>query len=258
MNDPDYIERYARHIMLREIGGPGQKRLSESRVLIVGAGGLGGPAALYLAAAGVGHLRLVDDDRVSLSNLQRQILFSTSDVGRLKVESGVEHLAALNPGIELEGLALRFDAQSAGDLLQDIDLVLDGCDDFATRHLVNAACHRAGAPLVSGAIGRWDGQIGVFASGLTKGRPITDRQPCYQCFVPEIPPQAETCAAVGVVGALAGMVGAMMALEAVKVIAKAGEPLMGRLAIIDSLRGAMRTVSLTPDPSCPVCGEDKP
>ncbi len=254
MSDPSYVERYARHIMLREIGGPGQKRLAEARVLIVGAGGLGGPAALYLAAAGVGLLRLVDDDHVSLSNLQRQVLFASADVGRPKVEAGLERLAALNPHIRLEGLAQRFDAHSAGDLLRDIDVVLDGCDDFATRFVVNEACHRAARPLVSGAIGRWEAQVGVFASGCTKGRPTTERNPCYQCFVPAAPPQAPTCAAVGVVGALAGLAGSLMALEAVKLITAAGDPLIGRLAIIDGLSGEARTVRLAPDPDCPVCG----
>jgi molybdopterin-synthase adenylyltransferase len=237
------VERYARHLVLREIGGPGQQRLKAARVMIVGAGGLGAPAAVYLAAAGVGEIAIVDADTVALSNLQRQVLFTAADEGRAKVEAAAEHLAALNANVRVTPIARMLTQANAGELVQGFDLVLDGTDDFATRFAVNAACVAEGVTLVSGAIGRWTGQVGVFAG-----------RPCYQCLVPEIPPDAETCAAVGVVGALAGVIGAMMALEAVKLIAGAGEPLAGRLLVYDALAGESRTVRIGADPHCPVCG----
>jgi molybdopterin/thiamine biosynthesis adenylyltransferase len=237
------IERYARHLVLREIGGPGQQALRAARVLIVGAGGLGSPAALYLAAAGVGTLGLIDHDEAALSNLQRQVLYTGDDIGRPKVEAAKEHLARLNPHVTVEPMAGKITADNARAVIARFDLVLDGTDDFATRFAVNAACVAEGKTLVSGAIGRWTGQIGVYGG-----------QPCYRCLVPEIPPDAETCAAVGVVGALAGVIGSMMALEAVKLIAGAGAPLSGRLCIYDALSGEFRTVRIGADPECPVCG----
>jgi len=237
------IERYARHLVLREVGGPGQQRLKAASALIVGAGGLGSPAALYLAAAGIGTLILVDPDDVDLSNLQRQILYAEADLGQPKVEAAADRLAALNPHIFIAGAAEAFDAANADRLVEGVDLVLDGTDDFAVRYEVNAACVRHGKPLISGAIGRWTGQVGVFAG-----------QPCYRCLVPETPPDAETCVAVGVVGALPGVVGSMMALEAIKLITGAGEPLLGRLLIYDALSAETRTVRIGADPECPVCG----
>jgi molybdopterin/thiamine biosynthesis adenylyltransferase len=237
------VERYARHLVLREVGGPGQQALKAARVLIVGAGGLGAPAALYLAAAGVGSLGLVDADTVALSNLQRQVLYATADIGRPKLEAAAERLVALNPNIAVEPHRLMLDAANARDLVRGYDLVLDGTDDFATRFAINAACVAEGKTLVSGAIGRWTGQVGVF-----QGRP------CYHCLVPEIPPDAETCAVVGVIGALAGVVGSMMALEAVKLAAHAGEPLAGRLLVYDALAGESRTVRIGADPDCLICG----
>jgi molybdopterin/thiamine biosynthesis adenylyltransferase len=236
------VERYARHLVLREIGGPGQQRLKAARVLMVGMGGLGAPAALYLAAAGAGHIGLLDPDTVSLSNLQRQVIYRTADIGRAKVAAAGERLAALNPEIALDPLCERLTGANARDLVRGYDLVLDGGDNFETRFAVNAACVAEGKILVSGAIGRWSGQVGVFCG-----------QPCYQCLVPESPPDAETCSAVGVVGALAGVIGAMMALEAIKIIAGAGEPLSGRLLIYDALDGESRTVRIGVDPQCPVC-----
>ena len=191
--------------MLREIGGAGQQALKAARVAIVGAGGLGAPAALYLAAAGVGTLTLIDPDGVDVSNLQRQVLFETADVGVAKVEAAAARLTALNPHVAVLAMPVALTDANAADLLADHDLVLDGTDNFGARFAANAACVAAGVPLVSGAIGRWTGQVGVFAG-----------RPCYRCLVPEIPPEAETCAAVGVVGALAGVIGSMMALEAVK------------------------------------------
>lgn len=237
------VERYARHLVLREIGGPGQQRLKAARVLIVGAGGLGAPAALYLAAAGVGRIGLVDPDIVGLSNLQRQVLYRADDVEAVKVEVAAERLVALNPNVIVESIAEWLTEANAARLIAPYDLVLDGTDDFATRFAVNGACVALGKTLVSGAIGRWTGQVGVFAG-----------KPCYRCLVPEIPPDAETCSAVGVVGALAGVIGSMMALEAVKAIAGAGEPLIGRLLIFDGLAGEVRTVRIGADPACEVCG----
>ena len=239
----DEIERYARHLVLSEVGGPGQQRLKAARIGIVGMGGVGGPAALYLAAAGVGTLRLIDDDAVGLSNLQRQISFATADVGRAKVEAGAEALTAINPHVDIEPAAERLTGDNALRLIGGCDVVIDGTDDFAARFAVNAACVAAGVPLVSGALGRWNGQVGVFTG-----------RPCYRCLTPEAPPDAETCARVGVIGALAGVVGSMAALEAIKLITRAGEPLTGRLLIYDGLTGAARTVTVAADPACPVCG----
>lgn len=239
----DEIERYARHLVLSEVGGPGQQRLKAARVGLIGVGGVGAPAALYLAAAGVGALRLIDDDAVALSNLQRQIAFSTPDIGRPKVEAAAAALSALNPHVAVEGRADRLTGDNALTLIDGCDVVIDGTDDFETRFTVNAACLEAGVPLVSGALGRWSGQVGVF-----HGRP------CYRCMVPDSPPNAETCARVGVIGALAGVVGSMAALEAIKIVAGAGEPLSGRLLLYDGLAGAARTVRVAADPDCRDCG----
>lgn len=240
------VERYARHLVLREIGGPGQQRLKAASVLMVGAGGLGAPAALYLAAAGVGRIGLADPDTAALSNLQRQVIYTTADVGRGKVEAAAEHLRALNPEIVVETHPVAVTPESARAIVAGYDLVLDGTDDFATRFAVSDACLAEGKILVSGAIARWTGQIGVF--GVFGGKP------CYRCLVPEIPPDADTCVSVGVIGALGGVIGSMMALEAVKVITGAGEPLDGRLLIYDALAGETRTVRIGADPECPACG----
>jgi molybdopterin/thiamine biosynthesis adenylyltransferase len=237
------VERYARHLVLREVGGPGQQRLKAAKVLIVGLGGLGAPAALYLAAAGVGTLILADPDVVDRSNLQRQVIYAEADLGRPKVEAACEHLLALNPHVRIETRQVALAAENAKAFVAGVDLVLDGTDDFGVRFAVNAACVAHGTPFVSGAIGRWTGQVGVFHG-----------QPCYRCLVPEIPPDAETCQAVGVIGALAGVIGSMMALEAIKLIAGAGTPLDGRLMIYDALAAQTRTVRIGADPDCPVCG----
>jgi molybdopterin/thiamine biosynthesis adenylyltransferase len=186
---------------------------------------------------------IADPDVVDRSNLQRQIIYAEGDIGRAKAAAAADRLAALNPHVVVAGFEGAFDATTADDLVSGVDLVLDGTDDFGVRMCVNAACVRHGKTLVSGAIGRWTGQVGVF-----QGRP------CYQCLVPEIPPDAETCVAVGVVGALAGMIGSLMALEAVKLIVGAGEPLAGRLLIYDALAGETRTVRVGADPDCPICG----
>jgi molybdopterin-synthase adenylyltransferase len=251
---PEEVHRYARHIMLKEVGGPGQNKLKAAKVALVGVGGLGAPAALYLAAAGVGQLTLIDDDAVALSNLQRQVLFTTNGVASLKVAEAATALRALNPHVGVHQQLARLTPDNADRLLTGADLVLDGSDSFETRFAVNAACHRLGVRLVSGAVGRWDGQLGVFASGLTKGRPPEQRNPCYQCFVPQAPPDAETCAAVGIIGALPGVIGAAMALEAVKLITGAGDPLIGRLFLFDALHLEARTLRLSADPACAICG----
>lgn len=244
--DRDDLDRYARHILLKEIGGQGQKRLRAAKVALVGLGGLGAPAALYLAAAGIGTLRLIDDDAVALSNLQRQILFRTADIGRPKVEVGAEALAALNPGVALDLRRTRLKAENAHELLAGADLILDGCDDFATRFAVNDAARTLGLPLVSAAVGRWDGQVGIFNAGPDA--------PCYRCLVPEAPDAAEPCARQGIVGALTGVVGAFAALETIKLVAGAGRTLAGRLWIYDALAGESRTASLARDPACGTCG----
>jgi molybdopterin-synthase adenylyltransferase len=246
-------ERYARHILLKEVGGPGQQRLKAATIAIVGAGGLGAPAALYLAAAGAGRLRLIDHDAVSLSNLQRQVIYRSEDAGAPKVERAAAALAALNPHVEIEPRRERLTDDNARALLQGADLVLDGTDDFAVRFAVNAACHDLGLTLVSGAVGRWDGQVATFKSGPTKHLPQTQRLPCYRCLVPQTPPGAETCAQVGIVGALTGVIGSLMALEAIKEVAQAGESLAGRLFVFDGLRTEARTILLPRDPACPVC-----
>ena len=241
---PEEIDRYARHLVLREIGGAGQQSLKAARVLVVGMGGLGAPAALYLAAAGVGRLGLVDADVVSLSNLQRQVLYRTDQIGAPKIEAARDQLRALNPHVVLDLHPEPFTEDNGARLVRDYDLVLDGTDSFAVRFAVNAACLAEGKPLVSGAIGRWTGQVGLYC---------TPQGPCYRCLTPQIPPDAETCQAVGVVGALAGMVGSAMALEAVKRLAGVKPDLEGRLLILDCLAWQSRTVRMPRDPACPAC-----
>ncbi|MBL8542181.1 MAG: molybdopterin-synthase adenylyltransferase MoeB [Hyphomonadaceae bacterium] len=255
MFNADERERYARHILLKEIGGPGQQRLKAATAVLVGAGGLGAPAALYLAAAGVGRLRLIDHDTVALSNLQRQIIYNASDAGAPKVEQARAALHALNPNVVIETRRERLSDANASTLLDGANIVLDGTDDFSTRFAVNAACHALGVTLVSGAVGRWDGQLATFKSGATKQLPPQQRLPCYRCLVPDAPPDAETCAQVGIVGALTGVIGSMMALEAIKEITGAGESLAGRLFIFDGLNATARTIALKRDPSCAVCGD---
>ena len=195
---PVNVERHARHILLKEIGGAGQQRLSEAHITVIGVGGLGAPAALYLAAAGVGKLRLVDPDIVSLDNLQRQILYRTKDVGRPKIEAAHEALMALDPQIEVEGIQETAGAETLERLVSGTDLILDGCDSFKTRLAVNDAAIKARTPLISGAVGRWSGQIGVFAPHAGQDAA------CYRCLVPDIPPDEEPCSQVGIVGALTG------------------------------------------------------
>jgi adenylyltransferase/sulfurtransferase len=231
---PEEIERYARHIVLADVGGPGQQKLKAARVLIIGAGGLGSPALLYLAAAGVGTIGLVDDDEVSLSNLQRQVAHGTPDIGRLKVESASEAAARINPHVVVEAHAVRLNAQNARELLASYDLVLDGSDNFETRYLVADTCEVVGRPLISGWLGQFD-------AGLTTLRPHETgedgrRHPSYRCLFAEAPPPGSvpTCAEAGIIGALAGMVGSMMALEAVREITGFGQGLLRTLLLIDA------------------------
>ena len=242
----DQLERYARHILLREIGGAGQRKLLDASILVVGAGGLGAPALLYLAAAGVGRIGIVDDDAVSLSNLQRQILYRTDEVGTPKLAAAVRRLGALNPEVRIEPHGVRLTAANAAALIAPYALVLDGCDNFQTRFAVSDACVALGKPLVSAAIGEFDGQIAVF-------RPDGRTQPCYRCFVAEAPEGAASCTEQGVVGALAGVIGAWAALEAVKEIAGFGESLAGHLVLFDGLAAGSRKVKLRRDPACPCC-----
>lgn len=242
---PDYVKRYARHLVLKEIGGAGQQALLASKVAIVGAGGLGGPAGLYLAAAGVGHITIIDDDVVEASNLQRQVQFVTTDIGMEKATVMADTLDDLNPDVQTQGHIGRLTKRNAKELLKGHDIILDGVDDFQTRFAINDAALALGIPLVSGALGRFDGQVSAFRS---------DKQsPCYRCFVPQIPPDAETCSQVGVVGALAGVIGSMMALEVIKLITGAGDPLVGKVWLFDGLKAEARTVTLPQDPNCPAC-----
>ena len=243
---PEELIRYSRHLTLPEVGIAGQERIAAGRVLLIGAGGLGSPALAYLAAAGVGTIGIVDFDRVDLSNLQRQIIHGTAGLGKPKTRSAAERIQDLNPHVRVEEIAERITAANALELLSAWDLVVDGSDNFPTRYLINDACVLTGKPLVFGSIFRFDGQASVFAA---------PGGPCYRCLVPEAPPHAETCAQVGVVGALTGVIGSMMALEAIKELAGAGDSLAGRLLLYDGLRGESRTVTLARDPGCPVCGE---
>lgn len=242
------LDRYARHIVLREVGGAGQRRLKGARVLVVGAGGLGSPALMYLAAAGVGTIGVIDDDTVSNSNLQRQIVHADARIGMPKVFSAQQALAALNPFVTVRPYNRRLTEAEAPALFADYDMILDGSDNFATRFLVNAAAVAAGKPLISGAIAQWEGQLGLFdpARGA----------PCYACIFPEAPADglAPACAEAGVMGALPGVVGSMMAAEAIKEITGAGQSLRGRLLIYDALWGENRTVALKRRPGCAVCG----
>lgn len=244
---PSQIDRYARHLTLREIGGAGQNALLAARVAIVGAGGLGGPAGLYLAAAGVGRITLIDDDTVDVSNLQRQIQFASLDVGADKARVMGAHLETLNPDCQVNQIVERLTSENAKTLLKGHDVILDGTDSFATRFAINAASYDLRIQLVSGALGRFDLQLGVFNSG--------ELSPCYRCFVSAAPTDEENCATHGVLGAIAGMGGSMMAMEAIKLITGAGEPLDGRLYVFDALRMEGRTIGLARDPNCPCCGD---
>ena len=243
---PNQIERYARHLTLREIGGAGQNALLASNVAIIGAGGLGGPAGLYLAAAGIGHITLIDDDVIEASNLQRQIQYMPSDIGAPKASVMAGRLEALNPDCQVSLIQERLTSENGETILAGHDVILDGTDNFKSRFSINAISRKLGIPLISGALGRFDLQIGLFNTG--------ESSPCYRCFVSDMPAEEENCATHGVLGAIAGMGGSMMAMEAIKCITGAGQPLDGRLYIFDALRAQGRTVTLSRDPDCAVCG----
>jgi molybdopterin-synthase adenylyltransferase len=247
MLSDEELDRYQRHIVLKEVGGRGQAALKGATVAVVGAGGLGNPCLQYLAAAGVGQITIIDDDVVSASNLQRQVLFASADVGRPKVEVAAERLHGLNPHVVVEPLAVRLTAQTAQSLLSQQDVVADGCDNFRTRTIVNRACVALGIPLVSAAIGPFEGQLGVFAGHLADA-------PCYACYAgtPEDVP-GTSCADVGVLGAVAGLVGAAQALEVLRLITGFGESRIGRLWLYEGLGAEARSIRVRKDPKCPVC-----
>ncbi len=244
-------QRYARHILLREVGGQGQQKLMSARVLVVGAGGLGAPVIQYLAAAGVGTIGICDDDEVSLSNLQRQVIFKTGDIGRQKTVSAFEFIKDLNPEISAVLIPFRIDQTNARQLIKDFDLVVEGVDNFETRYALNAACIETRKTLVSAAVGRFEGQLTTYKPYAAPGE-----LPCYRCFVPEAPPRDAqvNCAEEGVLGAVTGVIGALAAMEVLKEILDLGEGLAGRVMLYDGLAGHFRTVALKADPACPDCG----
>ena len=243
----DELRRYGRHLVLDEVGTTGQRRLKNARVLLVGAGGLGSPAALYLAAAGVGTLGLVDFDTVDITNLQRQVIHGTSDVGRSKLDSASDRIRDLNPHVHVEYFDTALTSANALQIARDFDVIVDGTDNFPTRYLVNDTCVLLGKPNAFGSVLRFEGQASVFA---------TESGPCYRCLFREPPPPGlvPSCAEAGVLGVLPGIVGTIQATEAIKLILGAGEPLIGRLLLIDALSMQFRTIQLRRDPECPACG----
>jgi molybdopterin/thiamine biosynthesis adenylyltransferase len=244
----EQIRRYSRHIILPEVGGLGQTKLLEAKVLLVGAGGLGSPAAFYLAAAGVGTLGMIDADVVDLSNLQRQILHSTADVGESKTESARETLQALNPDVTVLTYQELLHSSNIFDIIKNYDVVVDGCDNFPTRYLVNDACVMANIPNVHGSIFRFEGQATVFKP---------HEGPCYRCLYPEPPPpgMVPSCQEGGVLGVLPGVIGTIQAIETIKLILNIGKPLIGRLLMYDALKMTFRELRLRHDPACPLCGD---
>ena len=253
--ETDFNDRYSRHLRLPEVGVQGQRRLEASRVLMIGAGGLGSPAAFYLAAAGIGHIRIADDDVVDRSNLQRQVLHTDARIGEAKVASAQLTLNALNPRTHIEAIAERVTAANVERLLEGVDVVVDGADNFPARYLLNDACVKLGKPLVYGAVQRFEGQVSVFDAGRQRGH-----APCYRCLFPE-PPAAEfapNCAEAGVLGVLPGVIGLLQATETIKLLLQIGEPLRGRLLHFDALAMRFREMRLRPDPDCPVCAPGVP
>ena len=247
LSDAD-LARYARHIVLKEIGGDGQRRLMRASVTVVGAGGIGSPAIQYLAAAGIGRLVLIDDDRVDLSNLQRQTVFAPADIGGAKVDAAAAALHRLNPGVEVVRRRVRIDAANAAALVASGDVVLDGSDNFATRLVVADAALAARVPLVSAAVGQFDGQIGIF-------RGWEADRPCYRCFVGDAPAAPETsCADAGVLGPVTGVMGSLAALETIRLLVPFGDDSAGKLLVMDALSLRFRTLALPKDPGCPACG----
>ena len=249
----EQLERYARHIILKEVGGAGQMALSQAKVLVVGAGGLGAPMLMYLAAAGVGTIGIVDNDHVELSNLQRQIIHHTPDVGALKAESAKAKLEALNPEVTVNIIAERFVPENAERLISDYDIVADGTDNFKTRHLISDTCVKLEKTLVSAALGPYEGQIATFKPHAGEGLP------CYRCFLPvePDPSQERTCSDFGILGAVAGVMGSLQALEILKEITGVGDGLAGKMLMVDTFSMNMRKIGLPKDPGCPSCGKGK-
>ncbi|MFZ2752924.1 MAG: molybdopterin-synthase adenylyltransferase MoeB [Lysobacteraceae bacterium] len=252
--DADFAERYSRHLRLPQVGLEGQRKLESARVLLVGAGGLGSPAAFYLVAAGVGTLRIADDDVVDRSNLQRQILHTDARIGTPKVDSAAIALSALNPRTRIEAIAERVSSANVEALLDGVDIVIDGADNFPARYLLNDACVKLGKPLVYGAVHRFEGQASVFDAGRRRGE-----APCYRCLFPEPPPPeaAPNCAEAGVLGVLPGVIGLIQATEAIKLILEIGDPLIGRLLQFDALSMRFRETRLQADPDCAICASGK-
>lgn len=243
------LDRYGRHIVLRDIGGAGQAKLLASRVLLVGAGGIGSPAIQYLAAAGVGTISVVDDDVVSLSNLQRQVLYGETQIGQPKVDAAAQAVARLNPDVQFHAIEQRIAAETSTEILTGVDVVIDGSDNFTTRLIVNDLCLAAKVPLVSAAIGQFHGQIGTFTGWLPDA-------PCYRCFVGDAhdPDDCDDCATQGVLGAMCGLMGSFAAMEAIRVLTGFGEAQAGKLHIFDGMTPSMRTIKLPKDPGCGSCG----
>ena len=254
MLSPEEIERYARHIVLHHVGGPGQQKLKNARVLVVGAGGLGSPVLQYLAAAGVGEIGVVDDDTVSLSNLQRQVLHGTPDIGRAKVDSARAAMERLNPHVKVMHLNMRLNSENISEILTMFDIVADGSDNFSTRYLVSDACFNAQKPLITGAVGAFDGSLTTLRPFETNkdGKP----NPTYRCLFPDAPPPGSVpaCAEAGVLGALTGIVGTMMALEIIREIVGFGEGLVGRILLIDTMSMRFDTMTYAWDPANPLNG----
>lgn len=245
----EQLERYARHIILKDVGGAGQMALMQARVLVVGAGGLGSPLLSYLAAAGVGTIGIVDDDAVDLSNLQRQIIHATGDIGTGKAASAAASMAALNPDVNIIQHSSRLGAENAAEIIGAYDIVADGTDNFKTRHLVNDTCVALRKTLVSAALGPFEGQIATFKPHAGEGLP------CYRCFLPEEPPEdmQRTCSDIGILGAVAGVVGTLQATEVLKEILGIGDSLAGKMLMYDALSATTRIIKLPQDPNCPVC-----
>ncbi len=250
------IRRYKRHLLLKEVGGPGQQKLRDARVLVIGAGGLGSPMLMYLAAAGVGHIGIIDDDVVSLDNLQRQIVHDTAHIGIPKVDSAVATLERINPHVAVEAMPARITADNALDIIGRYDIVADGSDNFATRYLVNDACYLAKKPLVFAALGRFDGYLSTFRAFETG--PDGNPRPSYRCIFPEAPPPGTVaaCEEAGILGAVAGVLGTLQAVEVLKELLGLGETLCGRLQIYDALAARFETINVTWDPSNPLNGRN--
>ncbi len=248
LND-DQLDRYARHIILKQVGGAGQQRLLSSRVLVIGAGGLGSPLILYLAAAGVGTIGVIDNDVVDLSNLQRQILHTTDQIGNLKTESAQDMIRQINPDVKIIAFSERLTDENAEEIISNYDIVADGCDNFDTRFVINDVCLKRKIPLVSAALSQFDGQISTFKGYLSD-------KPCYRCFIPDHPGNVGNCAEAGILGAVAGVLGTMQAVEILKELLELGDSLAGKLVLYDALSATSRTIKLPKDPGCPICNDE--